>query len=63
MTDQINTLFEMKILNKKDDLRKLLTEIDGFLLSHCKNPALVNKIVMCMDELVTNVILRIASIR
>ncbi len=56
MTDQINTLFEMKILNKKDDLRKLLTEIDGFLLSHCKNPALVNKIVMCMDELVTNVI-------
>jgi anti-sigma regulatory factor (Ser/Thr protein kinase) len=56
MSDQTDSLFEMKILNKKDDLRNLLTKIDGFLAHHCKNPALVNKIVMCMDELVTNVI-------
>jgi anti-sigma regulatory factor (Ser/Thr protein kinase) len=56
MTDQNDNLFEIKILNKKDDLRNLLTKIDGFLAHHCKNPALVNKIVMCMDELVTNVI-------
>lgn len=56
MTDQNNTLFEMKILNKKDDLRKLLDQIDSFLARHCKNPAVINKIVMCMDELVTNVI-------
>ena len=56
MTDQNDTLFETKILNKKDELRNLLTQIDGFLVHHCKNPALVNKIVMCMDELVTNVI-------
>lgn len=56
MTDQNDTLFEMKILNKKDELRNLLTKIDEFLAHNCKNPALVNKIVMCMDELVTNVI-------
>ena len=56
MTDQNDTHFEMKILNKKDDLRDLLTKIDGFLSHHCKNPAVVNKIVMCMDELVMNII-------
>lgn len=56
MTDQNDTLFEMKILNKKDDLRNLLTKIDGFLAHGCKNPAIVNKLVMCMDELITNII-------
>ena len=56
MTDQNETLLETKILNRKDDLKKLLTSIDGFLAHHCKNPALINKVVMCMDELVMNVI-------
>ncbi len=56
MTDQNDTLFEMKILNKKDDLRNLLTQVDGFLAHNCKNPAIVNKLVMCMDELITNII-------
>lgn len=56
MTDQTDTVFEMKILNRKDELKNLLTKIDGFLAHHCKNPALINKIVMCMDELVINVI-------
>lgn len=57
MTDQNNTLFEMKILNRKDELRMLLTKIEEFLSRHCKNPAIINKIVMCMDELVVNIIL------
>lgn len=56
MTDSNDAIFEMKILNKKDELRNLLTQINDFLAHNCKNPALVNKIVMCMDELVTNVI-------
>lgn len=56
MSDQNDTLFEMKILNKKDELRNLLTKIDEFLVHNCKNPAIVNKLVMCMDELITNII-------
>lgn len=52
----VDTTLNCKILNKKEELRTLLTQYDQFLTQHCHNPAIVNKIVMCLDELVTNVI-------
>jgi anti-sigma regulatory factor (Ser/Thr protein kinase) len=50
-----NTI-SLKILNKKEDLGNLLTQFDTFLRTNCRNPALVNKLTMCIDELVTNII-------